>query len=222
MGLIIRAAIILLFLSCPVFGFEVGDVVETTEVWGEPYIKGTVESVIGSSAQLMVDEGVYAGELITFADDCLQLVDYTVVVHLGATTQRVDIYYSYPGGVYREPIAIEKKEENIMGFMFGVLGSVTFWIVYGAISIFIGSLMLKNLAPNFYRYLMTGKDNTAWDPVGPVFFGVMVGCFIIWPITLIIYTGIFIISRILWPLFVKAIRASVSMVPDIEIKRKDS
>lgn len=106
----------------------------------------------------------------------------------------------------------------MLSFMLGVLGSVTFWIFFLMIGFFIGSLLLKNLTPYLYQEFIEERLNS--DEKFQLFF-VAIAFFILWPITLIISFIVLLFKKVLWPVFIKLVKTSISLVPDIKIVKKE-
>ena len=50
----------------------------------------------------------------------------------------------------------------MMGYMFGVLGSVAFWCVYAIVSIIMMVILMRENAPRVYAFLITGRKSD-WD-----------------------------------------------------------
>lgn len=107
-----------------------------------------------------------------------------------------------------------------MSFMFGVLGSVMFWVIFIGVGFFIGSLLLRYLAPIRYSEIVNNHRicGNFGDPVAAFFLLIII--FLFWPIVLAGVIVVFIIRKALWPIFCKSIKATVSLVPDIEIKKR--
>ena len=104
-----------------------------------------------------------------------------------------------------------------MSFMFSVLGSVMFWVLFFVTGFVIGSILLKHIAPRTFKHMILGQKDS-WLYGDAVFF-ILIGCFIMWPIVLVGLSIKFIIGKILWPLFRHGVKKSVSIIPDIEIKK---
>ena len=111
-----------------------------------------------------------------------------------------------------------------MTFMIGVLGSVVFWVVYFVMGFFCGSLLIKYIAPKTYRFIMTGRGSRDCGIDDHVFIALFNMLF--WPLIIIAVVMWFamklFVTKIAWPLFRKGVKASVGLVPDIEIKKKEA
>ena len=110
----------------------------------------------------------------------------------------------------------------MFSFMFGVLGSVFFWITFGILSVVMGSIVLKHVAPRTFEFILTGNKHVFLDYVD-IFFSVL-AVYLFWPIFIIVWLAKFIIinftAKVFWPLFCKAVKFSVNIIPEISIKRK--
>lgn len=124
-----------------------------------------------------------------------------------------------------------KEEKKMLSFMFGVLGSGLFWVAFFVVGFFIGSLVLKHCAKHVYKLITIPnfkQDKDGYklifsDILGYVF--IVIGIYLFWPFILPFILIAFVIKHLImsvvWPLFVKGVKTSVSIVPDIEIKRKE-
>ncbi len=106
-----------------------------------------------------------------------------------------------------------------MTFLFGVLGSVAFWVSFFAVGLFIGSLLMKHFAPKTFHFVSTGERSSSYDVPGEYVI-IAFTYLIFWPVILFGAVVGLIFSKIFWPLLCKAIKTSISLVPDIEIKNK--
>jgi len=114
----------------------------------------------------------------------------------------------------------------MFGFMFGVLGSVMFWVVYFVLSIVAGSLSIKHFAPNTFKFITTGdnsnlrtkKGRKCWKPDMTM---LAVIHMLFWPVIIIGMILFFIIkvvfAQMAWPLIRKSIVAVTDAVPEVEI-----
>ena len=118
-----------------------------------------------------------------------------------------------------------------MSFLIGVLGSVVFWIIFFIIEFFIGSVIMKYVAPKTYKYILTGNCQLgSWDtdrystPQDYIITAILIMIFS--PIIIIFKVVMFCIKivfvRILWPSFRSAVKASAESVPEFEIKKEKS
>ena len=110
-------------------------------------------------------------------------------------------------------------------FMFGVLGSSMFWLIYFAISLFIGTLIFRKLFPNVFEFFTTGSckvgGNGANGGIG--YFEVISSCIIIyigWPVIIILYTTTFIIKFLFMDIFKRAIIYIDKHTPEFKIVKK--
>jgi len=107
----------------------------------------------------------------------------------------------------------------MLSFMFAVLGSTLFWVLFIVVGFFAGCLTLRFMAPKTYRRIT--KEHRLRDEIDdPVpGFVILVAVFLFWPIFLIGAIICFLIRKIFWPLLCKSIAATASIIPDIEIKQ---
>lgn len=111
----------------------------------------------------------------------------------------------------------------MLSFMFGVLGNVIFWLFYIAISLFIGTFILKTKAKEAWRFVKTGKSHF-WGKAGPDFFFLtllLLGIYLFWPIIVLILLLTFILKLILLKGLRKLITTIGDSIPEIEIKQKN-
>jgi len=115
-----------------------------------------------------------------------------------------------------------------MAFMFGVLGSFIFWVVFFAISLFIGTMILKRYATTTFNQIKTGKDGKdGWS--GPLDgLDIVSICFILfliyvfWPVILVaLVIGLFF-KHLVWNGMRKTIIVVDTIIPVVEFKKKDN
>ena len=120
-------------------------------------------------------------------------------------------------------------------FMVAVLGSVLFWIGFFAISLFIGTLIFRKIAPHGYNFLIAGTlthpdyfnsfSEGKEDIDGPerfLFLTLMlIVCYLFWPFVLMSMTIGFIARHVLFGLFLNMIKFIDKIIPDIKIVRKE-
>ena len=123
----------------------------------------------------------------------------------------------------------------MISFLFGVLGSVLFWVVFFAISIFVGTLVFRHIAPHGYNFLITGelthpdylnsfsKNSTRDDsPERVIFLTLMlIVCYLLWPFVLIGMAIGFIAKHVLFGSFLNMIKFIDKTVPYIKIVKKE-
>ena len=119
-----------------------------------------------------------------------------------------------------------------MSFMIGVLGSVMFWVGFFVVGFFAGSLLIKHVAPHVYKFITDpnldedkqGCELWTQDKFGYVM--IIIAIYLFWPFIIVGVIAYFatklFFTKIAWPLFLNGFKASVSMVPDIEIKKKET
>lgn len=108
----------------------------------------------------------------------------------------------------------------MLSFMFAVLGSVIFWIVYFAISFVGGSITMKHVAPYTFDYFVKGKQHPdVWQHFTPWI--IFLGCYTIWPIILIAIIIKFVFGTLFFPGLRKCIGSVANIIPEFEIKKKE-
>jgi hypothetical protein len=110
----------------------------------------------------------------------------------------------------------------MISFMFGVLGSIGFWVTIIIVDIVVGSTLLRKIAPKTWEWIETGK-HTAYcadfiDYIGSII--IILFNFLFWPIVLLYFLFVFILCRIVGPLLRIGIKRVGTIVPDIELKRR--
>ena len=117
----------------------------------------------------------------------------------------------------------------MLSFMFSVLGSFVFWVLFFVAGFFVGSLLMKNCFPSVFKYITTkerdlckGYQTICRSPVDLIFQAILIMLF--WPLVLLYVVIIFslkvLFGKILWPSFCKGVEMAASSIPDIEIKKK--
>jgi len=108
-----------------------------------------------------------------------------------------------------------------MAFALKVLSSTIFWIFFFVIGFIIGSKMIKEFAPNTFRYLTTGKRG-----YNLFIFEVFLIClfiYLFWPIILAVVIFLFVVKKIYevtFPIFGKGVDKASKIIPDFEIKKR--
>ncbi len=124
----------------------------------------------------------------------------------------------------------------MISFMLAVLGSVTFWIVYFGLSLFVGTLLYRYCAPKSYNWLVNDicqpcEDDTvfsegykesrelerAWHTIWMIIF-----FYIFWPFISIAITIGFIFKNVLFKSFIGIIKIIDKNIPDIQFKKKET
>lgn len=105
-----------------------------------------------------------------------------------------------------------------MIFMFGVLGSVLFWISFIVMWFFAGCFTFRHFAPKTYA-LVTEKQTLISDDAvdGPF---ILICIFLFWPIIFAVIIINFLITAVFWTSICKLIKTTGSAMPDIKIKKK--
>ena len=111
--------------------------------------------------------------------------------------------------------------------MFGVLGSLLFWAIYLLVSFFVGSVLLKHIAPLTWKTIKTGKRPGSTQFSGlkanPILMVLMfLVTYIFWPFLLlgiiIFFTVKLTVKHIIWPGLRKSVIATEGFIPDIDVK----
>jgi hypothetical protein len=116
----------------------------------------------------------------------------------------------------------------MLSFMFGVLGSVAFWAIYGVITLFIGTFFLKRNHENTFDEIVNGR--IIIDDIDDfiTFFGEIicpcVWVYIFWPVIILWYIIAFISNLIFKTIIANIIRKAIifadKAIPDISINVK--
>lgn len=109
----------------------------------------------------------------------------------------------------------------MFGFLFGWLGAMGFWMTYFVMTLFIGTLILRQYDPEAYEFVTTGKKKSNDEAFGNV---VVTACvYLFWPLILAGKIFSFIMKivfvQIFGPLFRKSVNFAGSVMPKIEIKK---
>ena len=104
-------------------------------------------------------------------------------------------------------------------FMFGVLGSVTFWIVFFVVGFVVGSIIMKKFAPDTFNHITKGITHPDVWPL-PYVSMVCICCYCLWPVFLVGFIIKFVFEKIVGPSFGKAVTVAANIIPEFEIKTK--
>jgi len=116
----------------------------------------------------------------------------------------------------------------MINFTFAVLGSGIFWVLYFALSFFVGTVLLKKLAPRTFRYITSvyvysfdefDVINDEFDVINMIF--ILPTLFIFWPIVLIVGGLYLLVKHIFWGGFCEAVKKIDASMPEIVIKDKE-
>jgi len=117
----------------------------------------------------------------------------------------------------------------MISFMFGVLGSVLFWVIYVCVSFVVTGTLMRFATPTAWKVLTTGEKQWAYDIDGFMnsyynAWVIWVGTwfFLFWPVilpSLIIYL---IFTKITAPLLRQLLIKSGNIIPEFEIKKKEN
>jgi len=113
-----------------------------------------------------------------------------------------------------------------MEFQFAVLGSVTFWIFYGCISLVVGTIISRMCAPEVFEW-MTGKRDFCeleYCTREMAIFGTIFAYYLMWPLPLIIILIWYILKLVfgvlLFPFLGSLIKTIDKTIPELSIKMK--
>ena len=110
----------------------------------------------------------------------------------------------------------------MLSFMFAVLGSVIFWVVYVIVGLFVGPMTLKKFASRTWRFITTGEKHwcLCWMDV----IVITIGHVILWPLTIIGFGFHFffkyVITFVVWKPFFKLLTYIDKITPDVKIEKK--
>jgi len=114
----------------------------------------------------------------------------------------------------------------MFSFMFGVLGSVFFWVGFGVVGFIVGACIFKHICPKHYSLMCkmaNGEEREIGvDPFYGEVFWTIISCILFWPLLLLalIFSTI---TKVLWkmflPLFYRLFKASANMIPKIKIEK---
>ena len=104
----------------------------------------------------------------------------------------------------------------MFSFMFGVLGSVIFWISYFGISLFAGTFIMKRLFLIDFNILI-GKDK----PGGDILYVITpIVAYLFWPVFIIWYLFKFILVKICIGSFRSAVIFADKNMPEIKVSKQ--
>lgn len=111
----------------------------------------------------------------------------------------------------------------MIGFLFGWLGAMGFWIIYLIMTLFMGTLVIRYTAKETYRFIT--KDNEDFDGFDYFGFVLLAGLnYLFWPLILMGLIFIFVIkialTKIFGPIMKRTIQFADSVMPKIEIKKE--
>ena len=122
-------------------------------------------------------------------------------------------------------------------FMFGVLGSLAFWIVYCAMSLFMAALIMKKWGnksrayvvistrknpimigtPNKYYWAPTGREATTFEYVRAM--SMFIANFILWPIIIVLWVTKYFLYAVIHT-FIFIMEKLFAITPEISIDIK--
>jgi len=105
-----------------------------------------------------------------------------------------------------------------MKFMLGVLGSSVFWIIYGVISCFIGTIVFKKVFPQTYLNYTTGESEKSIDGFDIT---AAVGCsYLFWPVIVLCYFMYFLTRVGIMNVFKQVVLFMDKIIPEFKIVKK--
>lgn len=114
----------------------------------------------------------------------------------------------------------------MLSFMFAVLGSVTFWVIFAVVSFVCGTGILRHVAPKTFKWVSSGFDKhevSGYDNRGEYIFVIILN-YLFWPFVLaflITFGCIKLIFKLLiGPLFLNAFKVVIKSIPKITIERE--
>jgi len=116
----------------------------------------------------------------------------------------------------------------MISFMFGVLGSILFWVCFFIVGFFMGTLLLKRIARNTFAFvtgkqstICPGMEDTMTIPTWILLFIILFFIYTCWPIILFLLMIGFIIKNVFWKSFCSTVKWADEIIPNIEIKKKE-
>lgn len=113
---------------------------------------------------------------------------------------------------------------EILSFLLATLGSVGFWVTYFIVGSIIGTITLKTMAKDTFKYITTGEMTYVGD--GPDYVVLAFLHYILWPGVLLV--GVIILALwltykcsvlFIWPLFHEWILLINKVVPIVKFKK---
>lgn len=111
----------------------------------------------------------------------------------------------------------------MISFMFGVLGSVIFWVVFFIVGFVCGSISFRYCCPLAYKFLVTKETQHSGGKCGDAFSASTLFTIhmILWPIISTLFILKIIMGKALLPMFRKGILIASTIIPEFEIKKKE-
>ena len=104
-------------------------------------------------------------------------------------------------------------------FLFATLGSVTFWVLYFVLSIFMLVIVTKTIAPRTHSYITGGERHRSYEYIDYTLLTIV--NFIFWPFVMIGVICYFGGAKIGIPLLRKAFIAIDKLIPTIKFEKKE-
>ena len=116
----------------------------------------------------------------------------------------------------------------MINFMFGVLGSIGFWVLFFVVGFFAGTVVFKRIAPKMYNFVLgrSRSFNDRWmnGDSWVILIFVIILIYFFWPIIIAALLIGFIIKHlfktILWKSFQKAVNSVDSIIPTIKFEKR--
>ena len=109
--------------------------------------------------------------------------------------------------------------------MFGVLGSGLFWVGFFIIGFFAATWILKRIWKNAFNFIIGKRNGIFYNAMDGedwlILIFILILIYLFWPFILAGMVIVFIFKNVLWKSFCKAVKAADSIIPDIEIKKRE-
>ena len=113
---------------------------------------------------------------------------------------------------------------GVFNFLSAVLGSVGFWVVYFVVGSIVGTITLKTIAKDTFKYVTTGILSDVGEEEGYIILAIT--HYLLWPcvvlacaIFLVIWLAYKCLVLLLWPLFQEWILVINKVIPTIKFKK---
>ena len=107
---------------------------------------------------------------------------------------------------------------KMISFMFGVLGSTAFWVMYFVLGLMVTIPVLKAVSTEAFNYVTkNGERYDKYETNWYVFLTIVI--FVTWPFFATIAAFLFAISKLLWPAFSAMLTKMYKTLPTIKFER---
>ena len=103
-------------------------------------------------------------------------------------------------------------------FMFGVLGSTMFWVVYFVLSVFAVPIILKYSSVHTFNYLVKNGEHY-FDCDIWLYVEYTIAVFVFWPVFAVAITVWIVLSKTLWPMLRTVIIKAHKITPTVVFKK---